>query len=273
MRILLYGEGITDVGERGAFSSEEGCYKWKEGTIPRLIKRILHEKCGIDNVEFIFYTHEQVKREIRTGNRHSSGQRRRSKEIPPANEDISFKGHAEMASALIRRANADGEKFDIVGMFKDTDRNQGTKNNFIQAKKKYNEVVSQIEIGLKNEISDEKKNYFAIVPIRILENWLISDSEAICAVNCHGKTPNITNYSKPEEMWGAEVDGSNHPKILLKQELEKCKNNLSHYEKCLIIADKMNFDLVIHKCQSFSDFYEKLITVVNWVNTENSNNC
>lgn len=273
MRILLYGEGITDVGERGEFNAIKGDFDWNEGTIPVLIRRIIQENHNTDDIEFIFYSSEQLKRENRTGNQHSKGQRRRNTEARNECKDDFFKGHANVASALIRRARADGKEFDIVGMFKDTDRAQGAKNNMHQAKKKYHEVVSEIESGFKNELKYEKKNYFAVVPIRILENWLISDPEAICAVNCHGKTPNITNYSKPEEMWGAEVDGSNHPKILLKQELEKCKNNLSHYEKCLIIADKMNFDLVIHKCQSFSDFYEKLITVVNWVNTENSNNC
>lgn len=263
MNILLCGEGVTDVGEKAGYDIKLGRFIWNEGTIPVFIRRILEENGliyeGSDTIRFICYTAVELAREKRK--RHIAGQKRRFADgtnnalIPSA----PLSGHSDVAACLIRRARSDGEEFDIVGMFKDTDRETGVPNTSHAAQKKHESTKQEILRGFESEnVSIEK--CFVAVPIRILENWLLSDSTAIAVVNERGKTPDIIEYPCPEELWGKEVQGTKHPKILLAKELEKCKGgNRSHPEKCLVIAENADLDKYRKKCPSFDEFYNDLI--------------
>ena len=263
MNILLCGEGVTDVGERGEYDVKLGDYIWNEGSIPVIIRRILQEHAATENstgnIHFICYTVADIAREFRP--KHSAGQRKRfanGKKI----ENSAYKhheGHTDVAAGLIRRAKSDGKAFDIVGMFKDTDRETGASNTPQKKKKKHDSTKQEILNGFEFEEVPLEKCFVAI-PIRILENWLLSDSAAIAAVNQKGSTPYITDYPHPETLWGKEEPGTNHPKILLAKELKKCKcGNQSHVDKCLVIAENANLDRYKQKCPSFSEFYSDLL--------------
>ena len=259
MIVVLSGEGPSDVGKRGEYDPVTGDFKWIEGAIPVIIRRLLKEELGVKDIRFKLYCDKELIRETRES-KHSKGQRRRfsEKRSLPYEDNIRITGHADAARTLVRRAAADGINYDLIGVYKDSDKAAGTKKNFHNALKKYEEVVDQIKSGFISELSADAENYFAVVPIRILENWLISDPKAIEAVNEKGKV-SITDYPKPEDKWGDEVPGSDHPKILLEKELSKCHFKKSDKnEKFLIIAENMDFEVVRKKCYSFSEFCNAL---------------
>ena len=154
-----------------------------------VIRRILQEHAATENstgnIHFICYTVADIAREMRP--KHSEGQRKRfanGKKI----ENSAYKhqeGHTDVAAGLIRRAKSDGKAFDIVGMFKDTDRETGASNTPHEAQKKHDSTKQEILNGFEFEEVPLEKCFVAI-PIRILENWLLSDSAAIAAVNQKG---------------------------------------------------------------------------------------
>ncbi len=262
MIVVLSGEGPTDVGKRGDYDPITCDYKWIEGSIPVIIRRLLKEELDLQVVTFKLYCDKELIRETRKSNRHSKGQRRRFSENRGSSdtdsENIKITGHADAARLLVRRAAADGIDYDLIGVYKDSDKAAGTKKDHHNAVKKFEEVVDQIVTGFRSELYD-RNNFFPVVPIRILENWLISDSKAIEAVNEKGKV-SVTDYKNPEDKWGNEVPDSDHPKILLEKELSKCRSGLNHNEKCVVIAENMDFDVVRKKCFSFSEFYNALST-------------
>ena len=263
MIVLLCGEGPTDVGkdEYNPFTAQ---YEWKNGTIPIFIQRILGT-LDAKNVEFRCVTDKMLLKLQRKkeGKQHSAGQRRRRKEGFPSDGKPSQPnyGHAQTAAALLEYADSNGITYDIVGMYKDTDRETGKKNTVIEARKKHDEVVKQIHEGFL-----DKENAFAAVPIRILENWLIADENALKGLKERGgNDKNIKSISNPEELWGSHNDRtSNYPKYYLERILRQLnvpeENNTDAF---CSIAESADLEVLKNKCGSFSMFCEEL-TVAYW---------
>jgi hypothetical protein len=136
-------------------------------------------------------------------------------------QKIQFKGPAKKLLYFLKSYQTQPIDFDVLVFFSDTDKKQGEKPSEIEAKKQYQERRSHLEECLM--VIEKRLNVHGILmmPIRVLECWLLGDAEGFEGIACSPQKPQLPN--KPEFIWGdVHNPESNYPKHYLRRILENC---------------------------------------------------
>lgn len=235
LHIAIIGEGKNDVGIMG--NSE-----WQEGTIQEYLR------CFLANDFDLEFTPLAVSKTETKNIRGLKGGRYRKYKI---------KGIAKKLFRFVSLYKNRSD-FNLLIFFSDTDKTQGERASKTEAKRKYQAILNDINEA-KRLLDDEMPNLTLIpmIPIRILECWLLGDYEGFENIGCSPQNPLLP--SKPELVWGDQNDpNSNYPKNYLKRILENggFENNTETYQ--LIILNN-NLDNLKQNCSlSFAPFAAKM---------------
>ena len=227
MRVLLHGEGVTDCGISNGYGG------WDEGPVQILMKKIN------STLEIECISKDGIK-ERKKLQKSLSG----------------LKGHGRYSALLAHIAKE--RQYDVAALFRDADRKQGTDlRKMHTCCKRYHEVKADIYEGF--EKSRCNLEYLAIIPMKMIENWLLSDQNSFVSA-FNGKAPNLP--SNPELIWGDEKDpSSNHPKNRLSRELQKYHVTANRDSYCKL-AMSIDVDTLIDKCPiSFQDFHKQMLKI------------
>lgn len=244
LNIAIIGEGKNDVGIMGA-------YEWKEGTIQEYLRRFL-----ADDFELEFFPLAVSKTETKKIRGLKGGRYRK----------YQVKG---VAKKLFRFVSLHKKQTDLnlLIFFSDTDKTQGKKASELEARHKYNDILKNINEG-KRLIEDEmpELKFIPMIPIRILECWLLGDIEGFENIGCSPQNSSLP--PKPELIWGEQENPeSNYPKHYLKRILENggFPNNTETYQ---LIVNNNNLENLKQNCplsflpfaQSLENYRNELIT-------------
>lgn len=228
LKIAIIGEGKNDYG--WAVYGE-----WKEGAVQVLLRKL-----------FIDLDVEFVPIQSRRASNLGRGRYQKRKLKGAANKVLPFlKKHLK-------------EDFDLLVFYSDSDKTQGKRASKREAIKKYQDRKAEILNGLDLVKEVKKLESVMMIPIRMIENWLLSDANAFKEI--FGEIPRKPNLPKePEFIWGDEQDrNSNHPKNYLQNVLEQYGEN-SHTEIFKEIAEHIEVETIMVTCEnSFKPFYEEL---------------
>ena len=181
VKVSMTGEGPTDYGQRNFDTINWGpAYYYVVNALGK----------DSDKFEFVFVDKREYKQIKIQG-------RRKGREIPSA------KFHAFSRSI---GCNA--------GIFySDADRQVGKKNDSKEAIKWFNQVYDEVSKGLAGSSTEV---FIPMIPLRMIENWQLSDKKALERVYSV-VIDNKDMPRSPEFEWGDENDpDSRHPKNLLR---------------------------------------------------------
>jgi len=225
--VLLCGEGPTDYGKPGAFPRQ-----WEEGPLQPLIRKSVKKVISFD-----YATKEDI-RKIRL-------QRRRPK--------IGGKGKTAFKLCIIAKQR----KIDKAILFSDADRDQTSKNNERNAKRRFEKVHREIR-DVSDLFPDGTMKLIPMVALKMTECWLLADENAF--ESCYGKKPEYPPLpAKPELLWGIkQYPESDYPKHVLRRVLSqyhKTPCRATFYE----IAEETDTDTLRNRCPiSFDKFYDDI---------------
>jgi hypothetical protein len=175
IRILLCGEGVTDVGQTQVWDDEKSDFADCDGWLQPVVRAIVDRRISFGSRrrrELILLPREQKK----------------FQPLPP--------GHG--AKALMAKFIATSEKFDAVIFMVDAD---GKNAKDWQRRRK--EIIYGFEL-VQSEVRS-----IACVPKCTSESWLLSDSNAWRKV---GLRDAACLPDRPEDSWGHRADSNgNHP--------------------------------------------------------------
>jgi len=239
LKIGLIGEGANDVGVA------DGCGGWRFGTMSNYLEQLLGSEFDLE------FTHINITKKETKGLKIPKGKIPRG--LGGRYSKIQFEGPAKK----LKRFLIDYQKvdFDVLVFFSDTDKTQGEKSS--KAKKQYKERRSYIEEGFV--VVKKRLNIHCILmmPMRILECWLLGDTEGFKGIGCSPQKPKLPNEA--EFCWGnVHNPESNYPKHYLKRILENCKseNNTDVFKD---IVRHNNIDNLRKNCpNSFEQFYQDI---------------
>jgi len=236
LKIGLIGEGANDVG------IADGCGGWRFGTMSDYLKQLLGSQFDLEFIP-IKITQKETKA-LKTaqglGGRYSK---------------TKFKGSAKkLKYFLMQYQKVD---FDVLVFFSDTDKMQGEKSSEIEAKKQYKERKNWIEEGFAVVKTRLNLPCILMMPIRILECWLLGDAEGFEELGCSPQKPQLPK--KPEFIWG-EVDNpeSDYPKHYLKRILKNCDFDSNTYVFKDIVRHNNIDNLRKNSPNSFEQFYQDI---------------
>lgn len=228
LRIAIIGEGKNDYGWH--------IYgEWQEGTVQVFLRKLLE---GFD----LDFTSIYEKKAVVLGR----GRYRKEK----------LKGAAKKVLPFLK--NYQKEKFDLLIFYSDSDKMQRNRATKIEALKNYQAKKEEIVTGLELVKNTMNLQGVIMMPIRMIENWLLSDANAFKEL--FDEIPRNPKLPKePEFIWGNEQDReSNHPKNYLRRVLEQYKKT-SHTEIFKEIAEHIEVETIMITCEnSFKPFYEEL---------------
>lgn len=230
MVIALLGEGKNDYGI-------EGRHAWEEGAVQPLLRRIEN----LNEIEIIPIKKSQS-RTVTRGRKHP--------------QKVSFL-NLGIRNFLAQRTDI---KFIIV--YKDSDKTTGARASENEAKRKHVEVYTEIKNELEIFYNEFQIKGIPMIPIRMLENWLLGDEDAYISV--WGKRPeNPRLPSSPEFIWGDEQEGnSNHPKNFITRVLNQYGEDYNT-ENFIRISENINIQNLKRTCQySFNIFYNDVIELI-----------
>ena len=235
MKIFLVGEGPTDCG-KNVYQKREGKYEWQDGPVQIYLKKLL------TNVEIETMDKNSFFEELKQ-NREKRNRRTLSE----------LKGHGRKAFFVAEGSRK--RNCDVAAVYVDADKTQGEPEKKEAAcQKRYDEITGEIKEGLKRGGS---KKHLAIVPMKMIECWLMGDPEAF--VKAFGTKPDPALLRRPELIWGDYRDpDSGYPKNQMKRIMEQCGEtcNMDSYNR---IAEAANPDTVIRNCPiSFADFVSQI---------------
>ncbi|WP_139691744.1 DUF4276 family protein [Sporolactobacillus terrae] len=222
LKVLIYGEGPTDIG------TVDPSGTWDKGCIVKLIERIN------SNVQLDFIS-------------------------PPRKEEIShipiipirgrkkFRGHGAIINKLVLYGRKKHFNYDLVIYYGDTDKEAGAKNTRLNAKKESKEAYRQAF----EAFDFFQVNGIPVIPLRMLESWLLADPNSFAqAFRRHIQLPN-----DPEYLWGDKHNpSSNYPKHVLKRVLSQLNQVPSNITFCQIV-EHMDLETLKRRCPiSFSPF-------------------
>ncbi|MCK5524349.1 MAG: hypothetical protein KAI83_14550 [Thiomargarita sp.] len=239
LKIGLMGEGANDVG------IADGCGGWRFGTMPDYIERLLGSEFDLEFIPIEIRKEETKALTITRSGKYSK---------------IQFKGPAKkLMFFLMRKQKVD---FDVLVFFSDTDKTQGKRASETEAKNQYEERRSYINEGFV--IVEKRLNLHCILmmPIRILECWLLGDAEGFEGIGCSSQKLKLPK--KPEFLWGnVHNPESNYPKHYLKRILKNCDSESNTYVFKDIVRHN-NIDNLLKNCQnSFERFYQDIEELKN----------
>jgi hypothetical protein len=236
LNIALIGEGRNDVGVMGEKD-------WNEGTMQAYLNQLLGD-------EFILnFLPISVSKQETKGIKSLKGGRYRKYKI------------RGVAKKLFRFVQLHGKKesLHLVVFFSDTDKTTGERATEKEALSKYASVMENIAEG-QRLIKDEMPNlaFIPMVPIRILECWLLGDAQGFNYIGCTPQNPILPQT--PELIWGDQNDPeSDYPKHYLKRVLENGGFSSDTDTFCNVIRNN-NFDKLNTNCPlSFPRFYDAVM--------------
>lgn len=235
LKIAIIGEGKNDVGI-------EGQTEWQDGTIQTYLNRFLSNDFTLE-----FHPIQISKNEAKSIKTLKGGRYRKYK----------IRGVGKKIFRFVQKYQKNAS-FDLLIFFADTDKTQGERATKIEALKKYKSVLNDIEIA-QQLVVDEMSNlhFVPMIPIRILECWLLGDNTGFENINCYPKKLNLP--SSPEFIWGAVNDpSSNYPKHYLNRFLTS--GGLSDTtETYQALVSESDFQTLRKNCpNSFEPFYQKM---------------
>lgn len=238
LKIALIGEGKNDVGVAGRLD-------WKEGTVQAYVRRFLGEDYLLE------FTPLAVSKEETRNEKGLKGGRYRKYQI---------RGVAKKLWRFVKKYGKNSD-FDLLIFFSDTDKSTGTRASEKEALKKYNDVVSNIETG-GNLITDVMPDikFIPMIPLRILECWLLGDAAGFQNLGCQTKSKTLP--PKPEFVWGSRSNpNSNYPKNYLKRVLENCNLNNDTETFCALVENQ-DFESLSQTCPiSFRPFFDEMVSL------------
>ncbi len=225
MVIGLLGEGKNDYGVFGR-------YEWEEGAIQPLLRKFEQ----LQNAEIIPIT-KQKNKTITHGRK--------------------FKRTSAL-QLLLRQFCSERRNIDLIVVFKDCDKTSGRKATEKEAKRKFKEIYQFLRKELDNFKSKFDVNGVPMIPIRMLENWLLGDEMSFRKVwDDIPKNPKLPK--NPEFIWGDEQDrNSNHPKNYITKVLGQYDENYCT-ENFIKIVKNINIETLRKTCpNSFGVFYSDI---------------
>ena len=205
IKVLILGEGPTDVGKLNSSG------QWEAGCVLTLIGKI-NEKIKLN-----FFP---VQKNALPKTLAKSDQKK-------------FEGHGKNIQKLIFYSILNKISHDLVVYFGDTDKESRTKNTPVQAKHASQQAYRQAYDALNHF----GKKGFAIIPLRMLESWLLADETSF--EKSFGSKLKLPN--NPEFLWGDKHDpGSNYPKHVLEKVLNDFGSSCSNEVFCDLMQ---NIDL------------------------------
>lgn len=237
MRILILGEGSTDVGQRDYQTG-----RFIEGPIPIMIRRILNEPVAMELLD-----------------------KSDRKELKGKHFQRSIKGlRGQGLYSWWAKSKAVEQSFDAVVFYSDSDREGGSNaKNKVDCYKRFKEVKSNIEEGF-HRVQNADILELAIVPVKMIESWLMADAEAFSSAfggvrRIDGKQMKKIFPKNPELEWGDKHDdSSNYPKCQLKRILS-CYGEEANQDTFVQLANVADFEMLQKKCPiSFKAFYREL---------------
>ena len=244
IRILILGEGPTDCGKKDYMSEE-----LLDGPVEVYIRKILN---GQGEVVFSFPKDEDKK------------SRPRFQQIGKG-----LDRHGIKAAILMRMAMRD--KYQCVAYYSDADREQGSDaRDKAQCRKRYkklkDDIIKGFEKGQRNTENAIQVSSIAIIPVKMIESWLMGDPNAFSLAFPNGQKKgkhqeNCPN--QPELDWGDYNDPkSNHPKHRLERILAGYGQASNQMTFCKI-AECADVETLRTTCPiSFADFYEQVKKIV-----------
>lgn len=228
MRVLLHGEGVTDCGARNWHGD------WDEGPVQVLMRKI------VDDLDIVCVNKADIK-------------------VPRSKLQRSLRGlsgHGVVALILAHEAKVRG--FGVAALYRDADRNGGSDaRKEHECRKRHNEIIHDIYQGF--EQSRCNLRYIAIVPMKMIENWLLSDPNSYVKA-FGGNPPDLPNT--PELIWGDEKNPhSNHPKRVISRVLGTYGEKPNRESFCMI-AKYIDIDTLRSKCYiSFETFFKQMASI------------
>ena len=246
IKILIYGEGPTDCGELNFLTGT-----LVEGPVEVYIRKILGDQ---EEVEFTLtdLTKEKRPKFQRIGKNLGK--------------------HGRNAALLMRSALAD--KYHCAAYYSDGDRAQGSdarRENVCQ--RRYNELKDEIISGFASVRIENAVHGVAIIPMKMIESWLMGDPAAFSCAFSHAEEETHKNRrqgrqetcpNQPELDWGAHDDpSSNYPKNRLARILDVYGKTCNRETFCEI-AEHSSVETLLQTCPiSFADFYEQVRALSN----------
>lgn len=176
-KILIYGEGPTDVGVVNVYG------EWEKGCIVTLIQRIN----PTINIDFI----PPPRKEVISATR-----------VVPMKGKTKIEGHGIIIQKLIIYARKKNLDYDLIVYYGDTDKQSASKNTIHEAKKTseaaYHQAFKAFDIFHVDGIP--------IIPLRMLESWLLADSTVYRKMFNAGSVP---LPAQPELIWGEKSNRLN----------------------------------------------------------------
>jgi hypothetical protein len=234
LNIAIIGEGKNDVGIMGE-------KMWQDGTVQAYLERFF-----ADNFELKFTPLSVSKKETSEIKSLKGGYYRK----------FHVKGVAKKIFRFLQKYPHND--FDLLILFSDTDKTQGQKASEKEAKNKYQSILEHLEEGgkLLDEVMPDLE-FIPMIPVRILECWLLGDKDGFENIGCSPQNPNLPK--QPELIWGdAENPDSNYPKHYLKRIIENggFADDTETYRN---IVFNNNFENSYQNCPiSFPLFYDKM---------------
>ena len=126
-------------------------------------------------------------------------------------------GHGEKAFFVAQLAAEKG--YDITAMYVDADKDSGsTQKDTVSCQRRYDHVKEEVLAGLERGGASMP---LAIVPMKMIECWILGDRDAFITV--FGKSPDPAQFKNPEFLWGNEDNPqSDYPKNRLARILAQC---------------------------------------------------
>ena len=220
--VLILGEGSTDVGTLNGFG------QWEKGCIMILIEKI-NEQVTLNYIPV------------------------QKKSLPitlPKKDQGKFKGHGKNIQKLVIYSHVNKIAHDIIVYYGDTDKESGVNNSEIQARKASKQAYEQAHEAL----DFFNKKGFAIIPLRMLESWLLADPTAF--ERTFGLQIELPNT--PELLWGNKNDPeSQYPKHVLEKILSRLRTSSNRQVFC-DLAQNINLDNLYKHCPiSFPPFFDR----------------
>jgi len=238
MKMFLTGEGPTDCG-RQVYNKKAGRNTWEDGPVQVYIHRVAPD-LQIDTYGKMELKELSSTRITRRNRRSTQG----------------LEGHGEKAFFVAQLAAEKG--YDITAMYVDADKSSGsTQKDKVSCQRRYDLVKGDVLTGLRRGGASKP---LAIVPMKMIECWILGDRNAFIAV--YAKAPDSAQFKNPEFLWGNEDDPkSDYPKNHLARVLTQCGGESSQ-ETFVAIAEKSDLQTMCQTCPiSFADFMAQLQAV------------
>jgi hypothetical protein len=234
LNIAIIGEGKNDVGVMGEKT-------WQDGTIQAYLERFLAADFQLNFTPLSVSKKETSEIKTLKGGRYRK---------------FHVKGIAKKLIRFVQKYHQ--TDFHLLIFFSDTDKTQGQKATEKEAISKYNSILEHLEEGKKllTEVMPDLQ-FIPMIPVRILECWLLGDNDGFENIGCSPQNPNLPKQA--ELLWGEDQNpDSNYPKHYLKRILENggFPNDTATYRN---VVFNNNFQNLYQNCPiSFPLFYNKM---------------